>query len=64
MFYELGYADGMQKHVIVTAKEGTELPFDVKDIPTIFWGSLVKLREDLERRIRKVVKTAAPIETP
>jgi hypothetical protein len=57
VFYELGYADGLKKKVVVTAKEGTELPFDVKDIPTIFWDGQTKLKEDLKKRIRVVIKT-------
>jgi hypothetical protein len=57
VFYELGYADGLGKRVIVTAQKGTELPFDVKDIPTIFWEGQKQLREDLKKRIEHVVKT-------
>ena len=53
----MGYADGLGKRVIVTARERTELPFDVKDIPTIFWDGQRKLREDLTKRIQAVVKT-------
>lgn len=40
VFYELGYADGLHKRVVVTAKKGTELPFDVKDIPNDILGKL------------------------
>lgn len=64
VFYELGYADGLGKKVVVTAKEGTDLPFDVKDIPTIFWESQKKLKEDLRNRILTVVKTAVPTASP
>jgi hypothetical protein len=64
VFYELGYADGLGKKVIVTAKQGTDLPFDVKDIPTIFWESQKQLKEDLRRRIQHVVKTAVPNASP
>jgi hypothetical protein len=64
VFYELGYADGLGKRVIVTAKEGTDLPFDVKDIPTIFWSGQTQLRRDLEKRIRTVVKTAVSAANP
>jgi hypothetical protein len=64
VFYELGYADGLGKRVIVTAKEGTELPFDVKDIPTIFWRGQKQLKDDLTARIRKVVKTAVSGASP
>src|SRR5262249_41405424 len=54
VFYELGYADGIGKKVVVTAKHDTELPFDVKDIPTIFWTGQKRLKEDLRRRILEV----------
>jgi hypothetical protein len=60
VFYEMGYADGLGKKVIATAKEGTDLPFDVKDIPTIFWSGQTQLRKDLEKRISNVVKSAVP----
>jgi hypothetical protein len=64
VFYEMGFADGLGKKVIVTAKAGTELPFDVKDIPTIFWSGQTQLRKDLEKRILAVVKTAVPAAGP
>ena len=60
VFYELGYADGAGGKVIVTAKKGTRLPFDVKDIPTILWESQTKLEKDLRNRIQFVVKSAVP----
>lgn len=37
-FMELGYALGLSKKVILTAKEGTELPFDSAAIPCHFWS--------------------------
>ena len=64
VFYELGYADGLGKKVIVTAKEGTELPFDVKDLPTIFWSGQQQLRRNLMNRIRTVVNSAIPSAGP
>ena len=57
VFYELGYADGLGGKVIVTAKKGTELPFDVKDIPTIIWESQVELEQDLQKRIQSVMRS-------
>jgi hypothetical protein len=53
VFYELGYAEGLKKRCIVTAKEGTALPFDVKDIPVTFWSATgqKKFREALAERI-------------
>ena len=49
VFYEVGYAKGLGKNVILTARQGTELPFDVDDIPTIFW----EIQEDLKAGLRK-----------
>lgn len=37
-FIELGYALGRGARVIVTAKQGTSLPFDQQAIPCFFWS--------------------------
>jgi hypothetical protein len=49
VFYEVGYAKGLGKQVIVTARKGTQLPFDLGDVPTIFW----EIQEDLKEGLRK-----------
>ena len=36
-FIELGYALGRGLPVMVTAKEGTNLPFDTQPVPTRMW---------------------------
>lgn len=56
VFFELGFARGRGKRVIATAKEGTELPFDVKDIPVTFWKAIDPkgLREKLIDRMRSI----------
>lgn len=61
VFYELGYAEGRGKKVIITAKAGTALPFDVKDMPTICWGSQRQLRDNLKKRIISIVKPASVV---
>jgi len=33
VYYDVGLAHGMRKEVILTARRGTVLPFDVTDIP-------------------------------
>jgi hypothetical protein len=38
-FTELGYSLGLRKKVIVTAQEGTHLPFDSAALPCFFWSS-------------------------
>ena len=54
VYYELGYAQGLNKPVIVTAYKGTVLPFDVNDVPTIFWESQVDFKENLKAKIKEI----------
>ena len=56
VFYELGYAEGFSKPVVVTAKKGTELPFDVKDVPTIFWDGQRGLKDSLRTKIKLIAQ--------
>lgn len=55
VFYEIGFAEGLARPVIVTAKKGTELPFDLADIPVLFWQSQADLRKKLRRRMGDIV---------
>jgi hypothetical protein len=41
--------DVIQDIVIMTARKGTELPFDFGDIPAIFW----EIQDDLKEGLRK-----------
>lgn len=52
VFYEAGYAQGLQKTPIYIAKEGVKLEFDLKDYPIIFFRSLKNLKDALEARLR------------
>ncbi|MEM7087038.1 MAG: hypothetical protein AAF489_12690 [Bacteroidota bacterium] len=54
VFYEIGYARGINRPVIITAKEGTELPFDIKDLPVIFYDRL-NMKEELEPSLEKYI---------
>jgi len=56
IFYELGYARALGKQVIVTARKGTQLPFDIGDLPTIFWEIQEDLKEGLRRCLPAVVE--------
>jgi hypothetical protein len=56
VFYEVGYAKGMGKEVIATAKEGTDLPFDFSDIPILWWNIQEDLKQGLRRRIAAIIK--------
>jgi hypothetical protein len=56
VMYELGFADGLQKPVITTARNGTELPFDIKDKPVLFWDpmNMRQFRDALKEKIRPI----------
>ncbi|MGV6806806.1 MAG: hypothetical protein ACWA5K_02740 [bacterium] len=52
VFYEAGYAQGIGKVPVYIARAGTELEFDLKDYPVIFFDSYRELKEKLEKRLR------------
>jgi hypothetical protein len=52
VFYEAGYAQGLNKTPIYIAKEGTRLEFDLKDYPIIFFRGMKELKDNLEKRLR------------
>jgi hypothetical protein len=54
VYYELGYAQALGKEVITTAKEGTQLPFDIFDVPTLFWDCQDTLERKLLEEIRRI----------
>lgn len=55
VFYELGFARGLGKNVIVTAKKDTPLPFDIYDVPVAFWKNI----EDLKSQVRESMAAIA-----
>jgi hypothetical protein len=54
VYYELGFTDGIGKEVILTAKHGTKLPFDINDVPVIFWKSFVEFEKQLRKRVEQI----------
>ena len=54
VFWELGLAVGLDKEVVVVAKKGTELPFDINDVPVLFWDSFSEFKHKLSRRVGKI----------
>lgn len=54
VYYEMGYADALDKPIVATAKEGTIIHFDAKDVPIIFWNSQTQLKKDLQQRIQQI----------
>ena len=52
VFYEVGYAHALGKHVILITKSADDIPFDLKHHAHIVYGnSLATLRQDLEKRV-------------
>ena len=54
VFYEIGFAEGLGRPVIATAKVDTKLPFDLVDTPVTFWSSFDDLKAKLEPLINEV----------
>jgi hypothetical protein len=54
VFYEAGYAHGIGKIPIYIAREGTQLEFDLKDYPVIFFDTYRRLKDALEERLRAI----------
>lgn len=50
-FIETGFAFGLKKRIILTAKKGTEVPFDVNAIDCHFWDPGSKLTIQEKRKI-------------
>ena len=48
---------GLNKPVVVTAFKGTTLPFDVADIPTIFWEGQKQLKDKLRERVALIASS-------
>ncbi len=59
VYYELGVAQGAGKKVVVTAFKGTDLPFDIADIPVIFWEGQKQLKERLRDRLESITSRQA-----
>ena len=49
VYFELGYARGVDKTVILTAKQGTKVHFDVRHYRVIFYSSPTQLKKRLQR---------------
>lgn len=54
VYYELGFARGINKPLICIAREGTKLHFDVYGLKTIFFSAFWELEEKLTNEIKKM----------
>jgi len=52
VFYEVGYAHGIGKNVILLTKKADDIPFDLKHFPHIVYdGEITKLSEKLRKKV-------------
>lgn len=56
VYYELGYATAESKPLILTAKTGTKLHFDIQNYRVIFYDSTTDLRNKLKREFEHFYK--------
>jgi len=59
VYYELGYAHGIGKEVILIAKHGATMHFDIKDYNTIFYKNMTELEDSLSKRISAIIDSYA-----
>lgn len=64
VMYELGIRHCARKPMIVVAKEGTVLPFDLSDERTIFFQNDMRGAEELKGRLREILPKTIGEETP
>ena len=51
VYYELGYAHGLNREVILIAKKETKLHFDIKDFNVIYYENATELESKIEKRL-------------
>ena len=53
VFYEVGYAHGLGKRVLLLTQNADDIPFDLKHYPHIVYGGkITELKQELEKRVR------------
>jgi hypothetical protein len=55
-YYEAGYAHALNKPVILTARTGSTVHFDLAGKEILFWDNAPDLKAKLERELRRVLK--------
>ena len=54
VYYEMGYAHGLMREVVIIAKDGTSLHFDIKDYNAILFHSFTDLEDRLKKRLNSM----------
>ena len=62
VYYEIGYAKGRGKKVLLIARTAGDIPFDLRGYPHIIYeGSIEKLEKLLERHIRELLDSTSDL---
>lgn len=56
VYYELGYARAMGKTLILTAREGEKVHFDIRNVNTIFYKNSTELERKLKSRLSMIFR--------
>lgn len=65
VFYEVGYAHGLGKPVVLLTEKVDDIPFDLKGQRHIIYGrSIVRLREELLKTVREILKGRVAAASP
>ena len=56
VYYELGFAQALGKDVVTTAYQGTDLPFDIFDVPTQIWDCQDTLERKLQPQLSRIAE--------
>jgi hypothetical protein len=54
--YEVGYADALNKPLIILAQKGTTLPFDIRGYRVVFYEDVIGGEIELAANLRKQLK--------
>ena len=55
VFYEIGYAHAVDRPTILLCRKAESVPFDLQSVNYIAYGSIVELRDRLERRLKSLM---------
>ena len=56
VYYEVGYARGFGKPVILITREAADIPFDLKHYPHVVYGKKIStLKDELKRRVQACI---------
>jgi hypothetical protein len=62
VFYETGYAHGLEKPVILLTKQTDDIPFDLRQYPhVVHGGSITTLKRELVKRLQFFVKNPSEL---